>query len=244
MKKPASAICAIFCLFIVLAFTAKPSSAASVAVDEYWYAPPGSGPNIGEDGFFHVYNNSSLDLFVLVVAGDEFETLGFHENSPDPGTRWYVWRGDTVSKSEWETGFDFSLADEGYTSATYYDVQSEITWTPPDTSTYDWATYFGDAQKALMYWTGVMYEKEGTEVFEGALEPGGDYDGFLFFASGPASPFLAFGYDGSVVFDSGETTVVPAPGTVWLLGSGLIGLAGLRRRGRSPKGGLRRLHHQ
>ena len=52
--------------------------------------------------------------------------------------------------------------------------------------------------------------------------------GFEGTTGGPCSPFAAF--DTSAGTITGETTVIPIPAAVWLLGSGLIGLVGLRRR--------------
>ena len=45
----------------------------------------------------------------------------------------------------------------------------------------------------------------------------------------PSSSFLPYGLEGDHFFYTVEGTVVPVPPTVWLLGSGLLGLAGWRR---------------
>jgi hypothetical protein len=204
------------------------AQADSVQIDEYWYSSP--GPYIGEDGYFNVQNNSLENIFCIVIAGDQFDYPGFHPHITTPPARSYEWISASVTRAEWEAGFDFQ---QGAYSVTYYDSESGITWTPPVTSSINWDEYFEGESRALIYWTGADYEWEQGEqgyAYFGALEPGGSYDGFLFVASGPASPFLAFGSDGTVLLDSGETTLVPIPGAIWLLGSGIFGIVGIRRK--------------
>ncbi len=53
-------------------------------------------------------------------------------------------------------------------------------------------------------------------------------NGFEGTTGGPCSPFAAF--DTSAGTITGETTVIPIPAAVWLMGSGLIGLVAVRRR--------------
>ena len=54
-------------------------------------------------------------------------------------------------------------------------------------------------------------------------------NGFLGTGQAPQSPFAAYSSGFGTI--SGETTAVPVPAAILLLGSGLIGLVGLRKRG-------------
>ncbi len=53
-------------------------------------------------------------------------------------------------------------------------------------------------------------------------------NGFEGTTGGPCSPFAAFDTSSGTI--TGETTVIPIPGAVWLLGSGLIGFVAVRRK--------------
>jgi hypothetical protein len=69
---------------------------------------------------------------------------------------------------------------------------------------------------------------------------GGDDTGFFYGFEEPANIISYFtltdNYVGIVNLTT-ETSPVPLPGAIWLLGSGLLGLAGLRKRFRGRRGG-------
>lgn len=126
------------------------------------------------------------------------------------------WVSALISKNGWDMGFSF-------------DSGRPIGATPPssfsiDTTSVAWQ--WGSADQVAFYWL--------SEAGDGAplavLQTGTAYDAFRFFASGPASPFAAFTAADGGVIQTGETTVIPEPGTLSLLALGLGGLAARRRR--------------
>jgi hypothetical protein len=68
--------------------------------------------------------------------------------------------------------------------------------------------------------------KLGSTVYLWALGTNGSADA-NFYASNTA---ITIGTNGSITGLSAATSTVPLPSAVWLLGSGLLGLAGISRR--------------
>lgn len=87
----------------------------------------------------------------------------------------------------------------------------------------DEASNFDSFTKAFLF---TSWE-EGAEGYNGYLETGFT-DGYFGDADEPASPFAGFSEsEGTII---GDTEAVPLPGAVWLLGSGLLGLVGFKRK--------------
>jgi len=108
-------------------------------------------------------------------------------------------------------------------------ANSSSTWYAPDEEgepfPISWLTnggnWLGDATK------GFLYEGDFSGSDEG-IAPGATMYGFYGFAELPASTFAVRWNDSPPTIISGTT--VPIPGAVWLLGSGLIGIVGIRRK--------------
>jgi hypothetical protein len=75
--------------------------------------------------------------------------------------------------------------------------------------------------------TGVLLYDGGVNQTANLLLPAGQYQAYVDAVTGPFHP------SGSDLTITAVSTV-PIPGTIWLLGSGLLGLSALRRRTRSP----------
>lgn len=175
-----------------------------VSIDEYWS---------GGFGNFAVTNNvADSSLYAFAVANNTIMSTWVGE------TDWVTTTGyATVSRVAWEAGLNW-----GTTFGTPYN------WTPPNTNTISWNDTFGaEYTQVAMYTTGIDLG-EGV-VLDAPILFGQTNDQFFFASVVAASPFVAFGADGAIL-GSGETTVVPLPAAVWLLGSGLLGLAVVARR--------------
>ena len=97
-------------------------------------------------------------------------------------------------------------------------ISRDLTWL-------DGAAGFDDYTMAFLF-TSWEYSSSG---YSGYLEQGFT-NGYWGSTQMPASPFAAYS-EGSGTTITGETSAVPIPGAIWLLGSGLITLVGIRRRG-------------
>jgi len=185
---------------------------AMVSIEEHWNA--GSG-------YFAVTNNSTAtNLHAFAVANDSFTEVWTASSSE--------WVAQLIGRAEWEVGFAWAAAF----GSPIFDGPDG--WTPPDTSSVTWDTYFGSAyDQVALYATG--FDLGGGTYANMPIAPGDTNDQFFFSSEGPASPFVAFGPDG--ILGSGETTVVPIPPAVWLLGSAVIGLIAVGR----PRGGTLRV---
>jgi hypothetical protein len=90
---------------------------------------------------------------------------------------------------------------------------------------------FADYNKAFLFtsWQKNYDGVSGSGSFTGNLEVGftDGYSGTT--VSGPASPVAAYSPSEGMI-SGGEAQVVPIPGAIWLLASGLFGVAGFRRR--------------
>jgi len=168
---------------------------------------------IFNEGEFTVINDSVDDIFAFFVANNnalQADKAG--------GPVLDSWRPAVTTRSDWVNGIVFSALRESI-------------WTPPDTSQIDWDNVFGATfDRALAYWSDGFLEIPQASIAAGSTE-----NGFLFISDTPASPWIAFGVNGTVATGVTNNTVVPAPTAVWLFGSGVVGLAGLFRRLKQPK---------
>lgn len=167
-----------------------------------------SHADAGGTGYYEIANLGGSNLYAIAIANDSAtyaDDIGAH-----------AWLGGIVSIFEWDAGFGFFGADLAG-------------WTPPDT-TDTFNTYFGSAWSQLaVYWVADDgFETVGTPILAGQAYT----DSLRFLGDlAPDAPYVAFGQDGAVV-SQGTVTVaaVPAPSALWLFGSGLVLLAGIRRR--------------
>ncbi len=148
---------------------------------------------------FTVTNDGFTDIREFAVGNNDATWAWVTEASNNSN---YLTKGLTASKDEngnWHT-------DNGNRALTWLDN----------------AEGFDGYTKAFLYtsWG------SGDSGYSGYLETGFT-NGYKGSTGMPESPFAAYSEGGGTI--SGETSSVPIPGAVWLLGSGLIGLAAVRR---------------
>lgn len=187
------------------------ASAQAVSINEIY------DPFTGE-GRFDVFNNSSSGLYMFAVANDGVNSSW--SNRPD-------WATGIVQKADWNAdalnAINSSMAPWG----------GEATgWTLPTIGTNSWDGLFGaTTNQVVVYLTGFnFYDFAGYA--DDHLAPGGaSLNEFRFSTNFPASPFVAWDGNGNILAQGNTShTVVPVPAAIWLLGSGLLGLAGVVRR--------------
>jgi hypothetical protein len=160
---------------------------------------------------------------------------------------------EEVTEDYGDAGVDlaFTVTNDGYEDIVEFAIgnpEGEIAWTDNsfngvmaykdedghwtgggDDRDLDWmdnATNFAGYDRAFLFTTWVEGEEGG--FFTGYLELGTTY-GYFGTTAGPCSPVAAYSESEGTI-NGGEAQPVPIPGALWLLGSGLIGLAGFRRR--------------
>ena len=166
----------------------------------------------------------------------EYEAFGTDENpiiwhSTYAG-RTGVWEFDENSIIDFivPNSANPDLVKEVWFQATYYTVDSgrisEDSWIYPD-DPFDAEVTFGQVSREAIEgeagwyretWMGTIIPQPGIEDFAILFDGGFDADG---------NPIAATVFVTEIDID---TRCVPIPGAVWLLGSGLIGLVGIRRR--------------
>ncbi len=182
------------------------------------------------EGYFKVTNNSASDIYAVAVANSSLEdgltgSTGYGIDGYD------FWAYAVIDKAIWNGGFDF---DTGFMYATtdftyetyniYGDGSASWNILPNTTDTFD--TYFSGYDRVIVYFT--SFNADGS-VFNNPLQAGGETTELFFSAGEAGSPFVVFGKDGLVIA-SGEATVVPLPGAAILMGIGLMGIVGIRRK--------------
>ena len=126
------------------------------------------------------------------------------------------WVPRLISRSAWDNGVDWEAAKP---------INPNLM--PPsdfslDTNASNWE--WGSATDVAFYF---LYETGNPAL---TLNPGGTYDNFKFFSTGPESTFATYAQDGALL-EIGETEVIvtPIPPTLVLLPGALIALFGISR---------------
>jgi len=160
----------------------------------------------------------------------------------------FVFDTDATMGGLWKAGFVLSFNDANLVASNY----SENNWVGIDELTYGWASYDGNGSGISGGGDSVLFRGQWQDEVSPALGSGGSVivsfelqcigigvDDILFSDWDTDGPDWAWDlFSGGEVIDSEipfctiatVENVVPIPGAVWLLGSGLIGLVGLRRR--------------
>lgn len=211
-------------LLISLMMIGFSSSASAVIIDEYYNSNT-------QEGYFDVENDGTDSVYAFAVANSTlFE--GMSERSGLAGDN-SAWAYAVITKEEWDEGFDFTrwgweatTDPNSYGNIEYNDGSPLWTAIPDTTDTFE--TYFGtEMDKAIIYYTSI---NDDGYLRNNPLQPN-ETNRFDFYAGQLASPYVAFGINGTLVA-TGSTIdhTVPAPGSIFLFGFGLIGLAGYRRK--------------
>jgi len=184
------------------------SSAQAVIIEEQWLAyEPLIG---GGEAEYTVTNNSGSDIYAFFVANDTATNSWSNNNG---------WRSNIIDAFEW---------NDAATHINYLGAIDNPVYTRE-------LGLFGDlftGYKQVIMYTFNYYNLNGLATNPDALPiAAGTIRGeFNFTTEELASPFVAIDQNGNIV-DTGEAVhVVPVPAAVWLLGSGLIGLASVARR--------------
>lgn len=196
----------------------------SVAIDEYYDAE-------AQNGYFEVTNYQTEGVYAFAVANSYLAPAGAECSAG----LYSAWTSKVVSKDEWDAGYNFGLPDywlratdtfEGITVG-YLDGSDPWSAGPavPDTSN-SFETYFGtEYDRAIIYYTSLWAD---GYTFNNPIQQS-ETNIFNFSSGEEGSPFVAFNGDGEVMAQ-GDADVVPLPGALFLMGSGLIALVGFRKK--------------
>jgi len=193
--------------FLAIPFAAHATLLGTGSLDINWSAPTGGGYYLDYDGQVISSNfGYTTGLEEVFCVSDEYassgiETYAFYTITPD------LSKYGTLSQAAW-------IADNWVTFAA-----------PGD----DWDILKGEAQKAVWRIMGIMDITEGggkdQEIYTAALSHAGYLTTHWYYAYSPS------GEGGRDYQDYlTPTSSVPEPATLLLVGSGLIGLAGLGRK--------------
>ncbi len=178
---------------------ATPAIPSSVHIDEIWN---------DWDVNFQVSVTGSGGLAAFAVGSDYGITATFIDSSQQQSL--LNWVGKTaIYKETAEKWQIFNTADNSFS-----DLPLLGSFTPDLTSLYN-----DGYRSAFLYYQ--QNSPDGIMLTENL------WTGFSGVVCAPSSSFVAFTPSNDQIF--GETSAVPVPGAVWLLGSGLIGLVAMRR---------------
>ncbi|MCD4723024.1 MAG: hypothetical protein K8S13_24670 [Desulfobacula sp.] len=168
------------------------------------------------------------DDLVFTITNDYTDIVEFAIGNPDA-----LWA--------WVNPTEFAPASLVYGAVAYKDFNGDwTTWVEGydenNTSYYrdlDWMeapnSGFADYSQAFLFTSwGAAAAGDGFE-YTGVLETGFT-DGYAGISGlGPQSPVAAYSLSQGTI-NGGEAQVVPVPGAIWLLGSGLLGFIGLHHK--------------
>lgn len=195
-----------------LSASAQAIMVAPVSINEIY------DPSTGE-GHFDVFNNSSSGLYMFAVANDGVKSSW--SNRPD-------WATGIVQKADWNAdalnAINLSMAP--------WTGMAPTGWTLPTIGTNSWDSLFGaSTNQVVVYMTGIDFFDVASYADNHLVPGGASLNEFRFSTNLLASPFVAWDENGNILMQGNTSeTVVPVPAAIWLLGSGLLGLAGVARR--------------
>ena len=164
---------------------------------------------------------------ITFTVNNEYENIVEFAVGNNDAKEAEVW-WENQDRANLSNGYLATRTNEGWHAS--YSISGEVI---RDVDWMNELVEFSDYDYAFLFtsWS----EEEGNEYWGAYLELG-ETTGYVGHTKFLGSPFAAYRTDGSVVI--GETThsAVPIPGAVWLLGSGLIGLVGIRRKNNKGDG--------
>lgn len=204
-------------LFIVLLISGLlPLQAAAITVPGSPVTIDESFNHLSQTGRFRVNNIATPDIFSFFVTNNTAASAIGYVSGGFLLPRVSAWDAAIKERTVWERWSFF----DGVSSS----------WMPPNNSVLSWSNLFGDEFSRVIAYRVVDYASYVTD-FPGPRNPtqaGQSAFQFFFESELPNSPFAVSGENVTVI-EQGDT-FVPFPAVVWLFGSGLIGLFGLKSR--------------